>query len=108
MDFNVTPRAIQKILTKFSNTGNSECLFRVGLKAGGCMGINEYFEFIDKYDEKDIVINLNEIKIIIDPKSFLLLNGATLDWSNDLMSQKFLIKFKEARQSCSCGASYSL
>lgn len=108
MSIFITPRAAKKVFSKAAAAGLTDFFFRVGLRAGGCMGVSENFDFCEQPTEKDIVFEREGIKIVVGPKSMTMLEGATIDWSKNLMNQKFEIQFAEKGKTCSCGASFSL
>ena len=81
---------------------------RVGVKSGGCSGLSYELKFDKEHLENDKIFESNEIKIIIDKKSFLYLIGTTLDYSGGLNGTGFVFKNPNANRTCGCGESFSL
>ncbi len=81
---------------------------RVGVKSGGCSGLSYDLTFDKKKDENDKVFEENDIKIIVDKKSFLYLVGTTLEYSGGLNGKGFVFNNPNANRTCGCGESFSL
>lgn len=80
---------------------------RVSLLAGGCSGLSYHLEF-DKAQDKDFVDDWEGIKVIIDPKSALYINGITVDFQGGLSGRGFVFTNPNAVKSCGCGTSFSV
>lgn len=81
---------------------------RVGVKSGGCSGLSYELKFDNKIDESDKVFEDNNIRIIVDKKSFLYLVGTVLEYSGGLNGKGFVFKNPNAQRTCGCGESFSL
>lgn len=81
---------------------------RVGVKSGGCSGLSYDLKFDKSQEEGDKVFEDNNIKIIIDKKSFLYLIGTTLEYSGGLNGTGFIFNNPNASRTCGCGESFSL
>ena len=80
----------------------------VGVKSGGCSGLSYDLNFDNKQQENDKVFEDNEVKIIVDKKSFLYLVGTTLEFSGGLNGKGFVFNNPNANRTCGCGESFSL
>lgn len=80
---------------------------RIGVVGGGCSGLSYSIDF-DSQKEKDNVIQLGEIKILIDPKSSIYLKGVTLDFKDGLTGKGFVFSNPNATNTCGCGESFSV
>jgi iron-sulfur cluster assembly protein len=80
---------------------------RLGVVGGGCSGLSYSIDF-DAQKEKDNVIELGEIKILIDPKSSIYLKGVTLDFKDGLTGKGFVFSNPNATNTCGCGESFSV
>jgi iron-sulfur cluster assembly protein len=81
---------------------------RVGVKSGGCSGLSYDLKFDKENQEGDKVFVDNEVKIIVDKKSFLYLIGTTLEYSGGLNGTGFVFNNPNANRTCGCGESFSL
>jgi len=81
---------------------------RVGVKSGGCSGLSYDLTFDNKKEENDKVFEENDVKIIVDKKSFLYLVGTTLEFSGGLNGKGFVFNNPNANRTCGCGESFSL
>ena len=81
---------------------------RVGVKSGGCSGLSYDLKFDKENKEDDKVFEDNNIKIIVDKKSFLYLIGTTLEYSGGLNGTGFVFNNPNANRTCGCGESFSL
>ncbi len=81
---------------------------RVGVKSGGCSGLSYELKFDKEKNENDSVFEDNDIKIIVEKKSFLYLVGTTLEYSGGLNGKGFVFNNPNANRTCGCGESFSL
>ncbi|MCA0933190.1 iron-sulfur cluster assembly accessory protein [Lutimonas saemankumensis] len=86
----------------------SKDFIRVGVKSGGCSGLSYDLSFDNEEKENDKVFENNDIKIVVDKKSFLYLVGTELDYSGGLNGTGFVFKNPNANRTCGCGESFSL
>lgn len=80
---------------------------RLEVKGGGCSGMSYGLSF-DNQQENDHVIETQEIKVFVDPKSAIYLKGTLLDFQGGLEGRGFAIKNPQAKGSCGCGQSFSV
>lgn len=81
---------------------------RVGVKSGGCSGLSYELKFDHRISEADKVFEDNNIRIIVDRKSFLYLVGTVLEYSGGLNGKGFVFNNPNAQRTCGCGESFSL
>lgn len=81
---------------------------RVGVKGGGCSGFSYTLGFDDQVGEVDQLTEIDGIKVVCDPKSFLYLNGTQIDFEDNLMGRGFKFGNPNAAKSCGCGESFSV
>jgi len=103
----VTPKAIQKIREAFSREGVSGGGLRLGVLGGGCSGLSYQFKYDARERPADKVFEFDGVRIFIDPKSMLYLEGMTLDYKESLMYSGFAFDNPNATKSCGCGTSFS-
>lgn len=102
----VTPKAVQKIREAFAREGVQGGL-RLGVLGGGCSGLSYQFKFAPEARPRDYVFEFEDVKVFVDPKSMLFLDGMTLDWRDSLMQSGFVFENPHATKSCGCGTSFS-
>ena len=81
---------------------------RVGVKGGGCSGLTYDIKFDDQQGETDRIYEINGVKVVCDPKSFIYLDGMMIDFSTDLVGGGFKFVNPNASGSCGCGTSFSV
>ena|SRR5579875_1796738 len=105
----VTDRAIQRIRIAMAKEGISptEGGLRLGVQGGGCSGLSYSIRFDTQPRERDRIFNFEDVRIFVDPKSFLYLHGMVLDYEETLMRQGFNFVNPNSTKSCGCGSSFS-
>ena len=102
----VTPKAVEKIREAFKRE-NVHGGLRLGVLGGGCSGLSYQFKFDAKPRPNDNVFEFDEIKVFVDPKSMVFLDGMTLDWKDSLIQSGFAFDNPHAKKSCGCGTSFT-
>src|SRR6516165_4011520 len=104
----VTENAARRIavLKAQENAGNA--FLRIAVSGGGCSGFQYGFSFDDQRNEDDFTFERDGVGVVVDEVSLDLLNGAELDFVEDLMGASFQIKNPNAASSCGCGNSFSI
>jgi iron-sulfur cluster assembly protein len=105
----VTDRAIAKIRGAMLKEGISpeQGGLRLGVQGGGCSGLSYNIRFDSQPRERDRVFQFGDVRVFVDPKSFIYLHGMTLDYQETLMQQGFVFVNPQATKSCGCGTSFS-
>ena len=106
----VSDQAKEKALQLMTEDGFKpfEDYIRVGVKSGGCSGLEYMLKFDNQKTDSDQVFEDNGIKIIIDKKSILYLAGTILEYSGGLNGKGFIFNNPNANRTCGCGESFSL
>ena len=81
---------------------------RIAVNGGGCSGFQYDFQLAEAAAADDLVIERAGVKALVDPVSQEFLNGAEIDFVDDLMGQSFRIRNPNATSSCGCGTSFSI
>lgn len=81
---------------------------RVGVKSGGCSGLEYVLKFDNEQHETDQIFEDNGIRVIVEKKSILYLAGTTLEYSGGLNGKGFVFNNPNAARTCGCGESFSL
>ena len=103
----VTPRAARQIAKIIAAEGAPKML-RLSVSGGGCSGFQYHFELDDKAAGDDLVIEQDGIKVLIDATSLEFLQGAELDYADELIGAAFKVGNPNAKSSCGCGTSFSI
>lgn len=100
-------REIKKIITE-QNLPGEETKLRVGVKGGGCSGFSYMLDLTEEAaGEQDETLESQGVKILVDMKSYLYLNGTEIDFKDEIMGRGFVFKNPNATSSCGCGSSFS-
>jgi len=105
----LTPKAIEevkKLLHQDEQTGKTG--LRLGVKGGGCSGLTYVLNFEQENRQDDKILEFDGIKIFMDPKSAIYLNGTELDFSDGLNGKGFEFKNPNAQRTCGCGSSFGM
>lgn len=80
---------------------------RIAVIGGGCSGLQYKMDLVDGPAHRDILVESNQVRVVIDPKSALFVTGSELDYSDDLQQGGFKVKNPNAVVTCSCGESFA-
>lgn len=105
----VTEKAVAKIRATLAKEGISpeQGGLRLGVQGGGCSGLSYNIRFDTQARERDRIFQFGDVRVFVDPKSFIYLHGMTLDYQETLMQQGFVFVNPQATKSCGCGTSFS-
>ena len=81
---------------------------KLGVKAGGCSGLNYVLDIVEEPDANDRVSEWHGIPVYCDPKSYLFLDGLVVDYKADKMGGGFTFENPNAKRSCGCGTSFAV
>lgn len=81
---------------------------RLGVKTHGCSGMAYVMEFVDELEEYDKVFESYGVKIVVDPKSLVYLDGTEMDFQKEGLSEGFKFSNPNERSSCGCGESFTV
>jgi len=106
--FSLTDAAAVKVKGLMEAEDAAEPLaLRVAVRPGGCSGYSYEMFFDGDIAENDIRNEHDGVQVVIDPDSFQMLKGATLDYKDGLSGAGFAINNPNAERSCGCGSSFS-
>jgi iron-sulfur cluster assembly protein len=105
----VTAKAIAKIRSAMAKESISptEGGLRLGVQGGGCSGLSYNIRFDTQPRERDRIFQFDDVRVFVDPKSFIYLHGMILDYQETLMQQGFVFVNPNSTKSCGCGSSFS-
>ena len=107
MAITLTNKAKSKIRSLLSKRQTPDDYLRLGLQGGGCSGFMYNYEFVTQPDKKDKIFEFDDIKICIDIKSYLFLNGMEVDYEESLLKSGLVFNTPKAKRACGCGESVS-
>ena len=109
MGIEVTETAVREIKTiaKQQELDAEKVHLRLGVKGGGCSGFSYLLDLTEQQNENDEMFEQHGIKVVCDPKSYLYLNGTTVDFKDEVMGRGFVFNNPNATSSCGCGSSFS-
>jgi len=107
MGITLTPRAAEHVKRYLDKRGKGLGL-RLGVRTTGCSGLAYVLEFADEVAANDEVFESEDIKVIIDGKSLVYLDGTELDFTKEGLNEGFLFKNPNVKDECGCGESFTI
>lgn len=103
----LTPTAAQHVADYLHNRGKGEGI-RVGIKTSGCSGLAYVLEFVDQIDPHDQLFVSNGVKVFVDPKSLVYLDGLEMDYVKNGLNEGFEFNNPNQKGECGCGESFTV
>ena len=103
----LTENAISKLKDLFAEENNPNLKLRTFVQGGGCSGMQYGFTFDEEQNEDDFDFDFDGVPVVVDSISAQYLQGATIDYKEDLMGASFSINNPNAETTCGCGSSFS-
>ena len=103
----LTDSAVEKLRDLLAEENNPDLKLRTFVQGGGCSGMQYGFTFDEITNEDDWEEDHEGVKILIDSMSATYLDGARIDYKEDLMGASFSIDNPNAETTCGCGSSFS-
>jgi iron-sulfur cluster assembly protein len=104
----LTEAAAQRIKDVMAQADKPVAGLRVGVKNGGCAGMEYTMDYADKIEPTDEVVEDKGVKILIDPKAVLFLLGTEMDYKTEKLSAQFVFSNPNQTSACGCGESVQL
>ena len=102
-------RHIADVAASGSVDAGAKLYLRVRVQGGGCSGFQNKLDLDPKFDEKtDHKFEFHGIEVVVDKRSMLYLDGAVVDFHDDLNKRGFTVNNPSAKSTCGCGSSYSM
>lgn len=102
-----TDSAAQKVGALIEEEGNDNLKLRVYISGGGCSGFQYGFTFDEEVNEDDTKVENDGVMVLIDSMSIQYLNGAEIDYKEDVAGSQFVIRNPNASTTCGCGSSFA-
>lgn len=100
--------ANEKVVELLMEESNPKLKLRAFVQGGGCAGFSYGFTFDEEVNADDHVLNFKGITVLVDALSMQYLQGATIDYKEELTGSSFVIKNPNAVSTCGCGSSFSI
>ena len=104
----VTDSAKEKITNILIDENNPNVCLRTFVQGGGCSGFQYGFTIDEEQNEDDFALDIGKFRVLVDSISMQYLQGAVIDYKEDLMGSSFTIKNPQAETTCGCGSSFSV
>jgi iron-sulfur cluster insertion protein len=102
------PNAVAKIRDLLAEENNPDLKLRIFVQGGGCSGFSYGFTFDEEVQDDDFRLDFDGVSLLIDSMSSQYLQGAEVDYVEELMGSEFKIKNPNAQTTCGCGSSFSV
>ncbi|MDV2660538.1 iron-sulfur cluster assembly protein IscA [Pseudomonas aeruginosa] len=107
MAISMTEAAAKYVQRSLEGRGKGEGI-RLGVRTTGCSGLAYVLEFVDELAAEDLVFESHGVKVIIDPKSLVYLDGTELDFTREGLNEGFKFNNPNVRGECGCGESFNV
>lgn len=103
----LTEAAVREVKRVMAAQNLSDAFLRIAVRGGGCSGLSYFLDFDTELGPHDRTFEVEGVKVVVDAKSYLYLNGSTLDYVANGLAGSFVFKNPNVRQTCGCGSSFS-
>lgn len=107
MAITLTEAAAERVQKFLANRGQGVGV-RLGVKTSGCSGLAYVLEFVDELDDDDRVFEDRGVKVIVDEKSLVYLDGTELDYGKEGLNEGFRFNNPNVKDACGCGESFTV
>ena len=107
MSVTLTEAAAEHVRSCLEKRGKGIGL-RLGVRPSGCSGMAYVIEYADSVEERDTVFEAHDVKIVVDPKSLIYLDGAQLDFTREGLNEGLRFVNPNEKARCGCGESFSV
>lgn len=107
MAITLTASAATRVQNFMKNRGKGVGL-RLSVKTSGCSGMAYSLEFADEFDEEDLTFESLGVKLLVDQKSLVYLDGTELDYAKEGLNEGFKFNNPNVKNTCGCGESFSV
>ncbi len=107
MAVSMTPVAVDRVKDLMTSQKLDNAFLRMGVRGGGCSGMTYDLQFDSELRKHDKQFEIEGVKVVVDVKSYLYLNGTTLDYVTQGLTGGFTFVNPKAKSSCGCGTSFT-
>ena len=103
----LTENAAQHVASYIAGRGKGEGI-RLGVKTSGCSGLAYVLEFVDETNAHDQIFEQHGVKVFVDPKSLVYLDGVEMDYVKNGLNEGFEFRNPNLKGECGCGESFTV
>ena len=107
MAVTLTEAAADRV-TRFLASRGKGIGIRLGVRTSGCSGMAYELEFADAVEDDDLVFENRGVKVIVNPKSLVYLDGTELDYGKEGLNEGFKFNNPNVKDQCGCGESFNV
>jgi iron-sulfur cluster assembly protein len=107
MSITLTNEASERMNNYLSNRGSGIGI-RLSVQTTGCSGLGYNIEFVDVINDDDSVFEVSGVKVIVDAKSLIYIDGTEIDFVKDGLNEGFEFNNPNAKAECGCGESFTV
>jgi iron-sulfur cluster assembly protein len=107
MAITMTDAAAERVRDFLEKRGKGIGL-RLGVRTSGCSGMAYVLEFVDEMDDSDVVFEDHGVKVIVDKKSLVYIDGTELDFAREGLNEGFKFNNPNVKDECGCGESFNV
>ena len=107
MSISLTPAAAERVRTFMASRGKGIGL-RLGVKQTGCSGFAYVVSYADELDARDVVFEVSDVKVVVDPESLKYVDGTEIDFVRQGLNEAFKFRNPNVRGECGCGESFNV
>jgi iron-sulfur cluster assembly protein len=104
----LTPAASARVASIMASKGEGVVGLKIGIKKGGCAGMEYTMTWTDKVDKFDEVVEADGARVIIDPQAVLYLLGTQMDYKTEKLASQFVFNNPNQKSACGCGESVNI
>jgi iron-sulfur cluster assembly protein len=108
MAVTISDAARERVTSLRAQPENQGEWLRIGVRGGGCSGFSYFLDFVGSPEATDKIFEFGDVKLCVDRKSYLFLNGMEVDFEQTLVKTGFVFKNPNATSTCSCGTSFTI
>lgn len=102
----ITDAAYDRLKVLMAQRDKPALGIRIGIRTKGCSGLSYSLEYVDQQDPLDEMVEMKDVKVLIDPKAILFILGTEMDYVEEKMQSGFVFRNPNEKGRCGCGKSF--
>jgi len=107
VSISLTPDAANHVQSYLQSRGKGLGI-RLGIKTTGCSGLAYVLEYVDEFNSEDTMFESEGVKVFVDPKSLVYLDGTQMDFVKEGLNEGFKFENPNSKAECGCGESFTV